>query len=367
MRETFREFFPLDEREIADLWRKALFVPDANVLLNVYRYSSETRDTLLAVLAKLSDRLWIPYQFAEEFQRNRLDTILEQIGACRDNEKSLKELEDKLQAQRTHVSKQPTVAATKDSLRVLRDEIQENLAYHRALLHEDPLQRRIAEIFAGRVGPMPAPEQIDSWKGEAEARFDKKIPPGFRDKGNTGDLFGWMQMLGHASESKRGIIFITDDAKDDWWSIVQGERLGPRRELRREFLERTGCAFHMYSTERFVKRAEDELRVDVSGEVLDEIKEISEPPASFRQIEEIVLNIDHSMLERVLADFHGYASLLPEAIRQKMEEALRGRLRQGRTSPTSPSRPSLDAPKSLEGESKPSSEQTPSSGGKEEV
>ncbi len=45
---------------------QALFVFDTNVLLNLYRYQSGTRDELLNVLAQLSDRIWIPHHVALE-------------------------------------------------------------------------------------------------------------------------------------------------------------------------------------------------------------------------------------------------------------------------------------------------------------
>ena len=60
------------------LWETAVFVFYANVLLNLYRYQSSTRDDLIKVLKKLSDRIWIPYHVGLEFGRNRLNVIAEQ-------------------------------------------------------------------------------------------------------------------------------------------------------------------------------------------------------------------------------------------------------------------------------------------------
>src|SRR5664279_341625 len=65
-------------QEYKDAWSKGLFVFDTNVLLNLYRYHKDTREELLKIIDKLSDRIWIPFHVALEFQRNRLTVIATQ-------------------------------------------------------------------------------------------------------------------------------------------------------------------------------------------------------------------------------------------------------------------------------------------------
>jgi predicted nucleic acid-binding protein len=48
-----------------------MVVPDTNVFLNLYRYTSATRDDLFAALGSLGSRLWVPHQVLVEFWRNR--------------------------------------------------------------------------------------------------------------------------------------------------------------------------------------------------------------------------------------------------------------------------------------------------------
>ncbi|WP_391652764.1 PIN-like domain-containing protein [Streptomyces tamarix] len=55
--------------------RGGLVVPDANVLLNLYRYTEQARTDLLEALAALEDRVWVPHQILAEFWRNRESTI----------------------------------------------------------------------------------------------------------------------------------------------------------------------------------------------------------------------------------------------------------------------------------------------------
>ncbi|WP_204277464.1 PIN-like domain-containing protein, partial [Escherichia coli] len=63
-------------------------------------------------------------------------------------------------------------------------------------------------------------------KKEGEDRYAKKIPPGYKDAKKDagefdkyGDLIIWKDMIGKAKADKRPILFISDDAKEDWWWI----------------------------------------------------------------------------------------------------------------------------------------------------
>jgi hypothetical protein len=47
MKKLFPEYFQPDETEIKQIWNEGLIALDANVLLNLYRYSAETREEFL--------------------------------------------------------------------------------------------------------------------------------------------------------------------------------------------------------------------------------------------------------------------------------------------------------------------------------
>jgi hypothetical protein len=74
---------------------------------------------------------------------------------------------------------------------------------------------------------------------------------------------------------------VTDDAKEDWWREIRGEKLGPRPELVDEFVAATGGGkwFYMYSTEQFLKYAQEYLNADVKPEVIKEAEGIEEQDA----------------------------------------------------------------------------------------
>ena len=92
-----------------------------------------------------------------------------------------------------------------------------------------------------------------------------KSLPGYKDDGKDeatssgptnyrkyGDLVVWRQIIDRAIEAKKGVIFVNDDKKEDWWLVFRGKTLGARPELICEFLEKTGQGFYMYQADRFL-------------------------------------------------------------------------------------------------------------------
>ena len=80
------------------LWEKGVFVPDSNVLLNLYRYPERARKDFLNVLNKVKERIWVPHQVILEFQRNRLGVITSTL-------RPVKELTDEIKSMEIQVSK----------------------------------------------------------------------------------------------------------------------------------------------------------------------------------------------------------------------------------------------------------------------
>ena len=81
MKTKFPGHFKLSEDTIEGLWQNAVFVFDANILLNLYRYSENTKNEFLKILDKINDRLWIPHQSGKEFLGKRLTVISQQVKA----------------------------------------------------------------------------------------------------------------------------------------------------------------------------------------------------------------------------------------------------------------------------------------------
>jgi hypothetical protein len=75
VKEAFFGYYAPTSKEYEILWKEAMIILDANVLLDLYRFPATSRDEFITVLESLKERLWIPHQVALEFQRNRLTVI----------------------------------------------------------------------------------------------------------------------------------------------------------------------------------------------------------------------------------------------------------------------------------------------------
>ncbi|MEB3188765.1 MAG: PIN-like domain-containing protein [Snowella sp.] len=114
MQNLFCGYYRPDENKFREIWQTATFVLDANILLNMYRYPEEARKQLLNVLQSIEARLWVPYQAALEFQRNRVAVIAEQKKRFSDvrkvlenSRKTMRSDLENLQLKKRHSSIQP--------------------------------------------------------------------------------------------------------------------------------------------------------------------------------------------------------------------------------------------------------------------
>jgi hypothetical protein len=98
MKQNFPGYYRPSEEDFSKLWDDCIFSLDANILLNLYRYSPKTRTELLKILTNISDRIWVPYQAAEEYQKNRLSVILKQEKAYEEMQKFIEEEQKKIES-----------------------------------------------------------------------------------------------------------------------------------------------------------------------------------------------------------------------------------------------------------------------------
>ncbi|MAP34461.1 MAG: hypothetical protein CME75_01415 [Halomonas sp.] len=77
MKNIFPEYFK-DRDELEEIWENCIFVFDANVIIDLYRYSEDTKKSLMSSLRQFKGRAWITYHATEEYLRNRASVIAEQ-------------------------------------------------------------------------------------------------------------------------------------------------------------------------------------------------------------------------------------------------------------------------------------------------
>ena len=287
MKNTFRGYYRPTKDEFSALWNECLFVLDANVLLNLYRYSPPTSEALIEILDKISDRLWVPHQAALEYHKRRLNVIAQQIKAYDAIQKSLHTFENKLEKELQLFAKHPYVDVkgllekTKAFVAEIEKYLDECKQKHPDLIDSDNLRDIITKLFEEKVGSSYSPEELKKIYKEGKTRYERKIPPGYQDvdKGGIeqyGDLVLWFQIIDHAKSTAKPIIFITDDRKEDWWLKSEGKTVGPHPYLINEMFSEAGVHFYMYQSEQFMEYAGKYLKSRVDQEAIDEIRDIGQ-------------------------------------------------------------------------------------------
>lgn len=313
MKKLFKGFYSKTNEEFNILWENCLFIVDANVLLNFYRYPKQVSEELFSVFDSIKDRLWLPHQAALEFHRNRLRVIAEQrkkfdtVKSILSNTQSqLRNQLLKLELKKRHSSIETD--SLLEEIDKLINNFNENLdtlqSEHPDIFEIDNVLERIDDLFSERIGSPFQKKEIEEIYIEAKERFSKHIPPGYEDRNKENqkegaeflyggilynraysDLVLWKQIIAKAKDDGYSyIIFITDDLKEDWWRIIElngKKRLGPRPELIEE-ISREGkvSIFHMYNSERFTKYANTYLDIVVSSESLDQLRDIHQTEIS---------------------------------------------------------------------------------------
>lgn len=267
MRDKYPGWYPKSSVEASALWDNAIFVPDANVLLHCLRHPAAVRQEILRLFDVLRESLWIPYQVGLEFHRNRLDVELGAQdaygGLIKDQEATIEKARERLRQLRAH----PTISVPKElaALDMFLADFRARMTASQASHPTEDIAAavtRLTQLLDGRIGAKWKPEQLAALKKEGDDRYSKKIPPGYMDAKKDGgefdkygDLIIWKDMIGKAKLDNRPVIFISDDAKEDWWWIHRGRKLGPRPELVEEFQVNSDQDFHIYEFGQFLKFA----------------------------------------------------------------------------------------------------------------
>ena len=309
MKRSFPGYYLPSKDDFAALWEKCIFVLDANVLLNIYRYPQQARDDFISVLSKISDRIWIPFHTALEYQRNRIGVIIEQNKRFHEVRKLLEDTQNtlfsklnELQLNKRHssINPDPFITEVKRVFDSFNSELEKQEKLQPSIHEDDRIRNKIEGILGDKIGSCPNDQkQLDEIFKEGESRYAVQLPPGYidskKEKDNVGDKFSyggltyhkkfgdfiiWKQIIEESKSRKiKHLIFITDDDKEDWWLIADfmGEKqIGPRPELIEEIRREAGTEhFYMYNSDRFMKYAKEYLGVDISEKSIEQVKDLA--------------------------------------------------------------------------------------------
>lgn len=305
MESVFKDFYRLSDDEIKTLWDESIFVFDANILLNLYRYTIATRDEFLNILYRIEDRIWIPHQVGLEYHFNRLNVIQEQIDSYNSissiieqkSEEFIKELKinkklNKYKKRHPRIDIKSLIEQFETNSKELISKIKTEERDHPNYMKDDKVLENITGLFTNKVGEPFEQTELDEIYKKGFKRYGQKIPPGFEDlddkKGKKkffngiifsdeyGDLVVWEQIIKMALEKNKSVIFITDDEKGDWWNIVHNRTLGPRIELINEFRTKTNNNYYMYKSYRFMEFAKEYYQNNINQQAIDEVKGVSD-------------------------------------------------------------------------------------------
>lgn len=293
MREKFREFY-FDKND-EKIWQESIIVLDTNVLLNLYRYTKETSDQILKLLNEYKENLWMPHQVGLEYHYNRKSVILEQRGSndkvCEAFEKIPEKVREFLNGDLSRYKKRhendveflvkEIKILIEEKVKDLKDTTQED-----DLLKDDLIRFKINELYKDKVGDPYSEDDLKTIMADADDRFSKNIPPGYKDlkdkkgirfyngvqvQNKYGDYILWRQVLDYAKKNETSVIFLTDEKKEDWWYEAKGQTIGPRIELLNEFSFHSKKSFYMFSSFGFIK-----VTGGLDQSAVSEVKEVSE-------------------------------------------------------------------------------------------
>lgn len=292
MKSIYSGFVKRTPDELKKIWDEGLITFDANVLLNLYRYSTSTSQEILKIIEKFSSKIFLTHQAGLEFHRNRFEVITEQEKAYKEFTENIKKIEDELNSKSKHPFLSDSLHEKLKSVLIeVKNETQTNEKYYCDLILDDDIYEKLNEIFSEKIESEFSHEQLAKIHDEGKIRYEKKIPPGFEDEkdkeGNKifGDLILWKQIIENAKSNGKPIILITEERKKDWWwKLKNNKTIGPRQELIAEIKKEANVEFYLYSTERFVEYGLSYLQEASNPKVIEEVKEFREVE-DFKNIE----------------------------------------------------------------------------------
>lgn len=265
-----------------NVWFTAIIVLDANILLGLYRLAPEQSRKLLDILEALRDRIWIPRQFWEEYQRRRPEMFANISREYKRTRTNLQSNRDKSKNSLLHLTERYSFDSTQLIIAIdaVYDEaigtLHSSAKEHLSSADFDEVDERIACLCAGRVGDPLPDSTIADIPSMWQWRLDRGIPPGLKDRkkrkpNRYGDLTGWLQIKRRAIGRDRPVIIVSDDVKaGDWFVHKNGSPSGPHPVLTRELNDEAGVKLYLYTSEQFMWLADRFLKwqrhVAASGE-----------------------------------------------------------------------------------------------------
>lgn len=297
MKEKFIEYHI--EEYIDELLEDAIIVLDTNAMLNLYRYNNDNRKKYLGILNDLNGRLHSTYNIISEFYRNRYSLVRNRSNFKPALLKFFNEYLEKLKDTMESGTGKSEYAAALAILRNeddLRNSIQEHIdiiienisseiekfndEINSSYVNKDEILDEICYLFKDKITEEFTEEKLEEIYKKGEVRFDKSIPPGFKDNKKShpdkyGDLIIWYELMELAKAEQKHILFVSDDRKEDWVLKIEGKDYGTRKDLIKEFYSETSQLFYSMRTGMFIEKISKIINIPDIKELESETDKIA--------------------------------------------------------------------------------------------
>lgn len=306
MRSSFSGFYGVSDETIANVFTSAgtIFVFDANILLTLYRCEEDTRNRFFEIWEKIKDKCWFPHQVCLEYQRNRLKAVSDSRAALgkipNKITNSITELKSAIFGNdfNSTISRYSNLRGELNELfnsleRTANDFKETHIEPRRTNIDfinkHDVIRDKIDELTDGRIGPAPADQNaIDALNKSGKTRYQYKIGPGYDDEraktnnfyaynglnydAQYGDYYVWSQVLDHVgSNPQRSVVYVTNDAKSDFFYKIDGQTRGPNESLITEMKKKGASEFLLQNIDTFLHHANAHLHANIGESAIDEL------------------------------------------------------------------------------------------------
>ena len=290
MKSLFSEYYKLSAEEYNTIWNDALIVFDTNVLLDLYRYSADVSSDMISAMRAYSDRLWLPYQVAWEFHRNRIGIVTGHIEAynqlCSKLDTEISKAIDALKKKDNLYLSHPYIKfnlieqSINNKIGLIKKNLIKQQEEYPIDIDNDSILDEITKLYAGKVGSYYSESDFKTICSDAKKRYEHKVPPGYCDEDNKkglddqqlyGDVILWYQIIDKSKTENKSIIFVSNDEKEDWRLKSHGRNISARKELIKEFSEKTGQKILIYNSQRFLEYVRQH-KIDIKANTIRKVR-----------------------------------------------------------------------------------------------
>jgi PIN like domain len=270
------EVFQFRPKTLDEIFGKAVVVLDTRPLLVPYGLGETGLNEIEKCYERLiqAKRLVVPAHVAREFGHQRAEKIKNIYSALsKARNQSRPNTDYPVLMQMTEFADLAAAEKEVDASFAKRNEVIDRvLAQMRAWRWDDPVTELYRKLFTKDV---VVESDVEDSKARADCneRLGAKIPPGFKDadksRNAAGDVLVWHTVLtvGRA-RPKADVVFVSGDAKNDWFYRSENTALYPRFELTDEYRRASdGGSFHILPFPDFLKRMNASASVVLEAQV----------------------------------------------------------------------------------------------------